>query len=735
MEPVFLELTIEGKRRRVCLVDLPRLPMHRALVELADLLVSRHPRRAEQTELVVLRPSVEIPIVKPRKQDYPLDTLIRRTPRAGIRILHSTDFQHELSHNLLEQEGEVYSGEPLARLMTELREREFEYYAVNCDGLLTARTGFVYRAPSGHYVQQFLRVGNIQKSRYALDAVFFWMLPYLKECRAIIVDTWSISSIALNAARLLENYRGGGDCRVEFLPAYFDGGRDVRERARMVLRSAWQEEGVILVLFSAVRSGRSFNRLRETIEEAIPGENVRYLAIYSLGTAAGIDALCTELTGFEDAKRQGSVIKIDPSSFFPVTARDKPLLIRKQDAAANRDFFRRYKGARVIRIHRDVRNSSGTRIRHHAFDVEVKALLAKPTFRKRLAAVLDEIEQPAIIVSPPHDVGRSLCKIVHEFVEKKFRATPQVLLHPDLNPEDNAIRNAFRKTKKQTNLLILDDVSTTGQRLSRFQMNLRTLGFGGHISYLVAVARPDDDRAWRQRVQNLRAREGGPPNHVYRVEKIVLPNWDEGECPWCLEYEWLSELLRDDTDRATNFDLAWARHKTLEAAADGEGLVDEVLWAGSAGSRPVVTRGSIFLPHFRALEADVVASVAGAIQRMRTAVDEARILRNDYPQPRIVSPSNFLGPSPRYNDAILRMAVLRVARPAELMRWDDAEETTRWKQFCDAFEDCQGDMALELIVAISQRKVSLLEDRNSVLERVESQAVRKILESVFQRQQ
>lgn len=730
MEPVFLELTIEGQRRQACLVDLPK---HRTLDELADLLVAQHARRAEQTELVVLRPPVETAIVKPRKQDYPLDGLIRRTPRAEIRILHSTDFRHGLSHNLLEQKGEVYSGDALSRLMTALREREFEHYAVNCGGLLAARAGFVYRAPSGHYVRQFLRVGNIQKSRFALDAVFFWMLPYLEGCRAIIVDTWSISSIALNAARLLEKYRDGEDCRVEFLPAYFDGGRDVREKARTVLRYAWQDEGVILVLFSAVRSGRSFNRLRETIERAVPRKNVRYLAIYSLGSAVGFDALCTELPGFEDAKGQGSVITIDPSSFFPVTARDKPLLIRKPDAAANRDFFRRYKGARAIRIHRDVRDSSGTRMRHHAFDVEVEALLTKPTFRKRLGGVLDQIEQPAIVVAPPHNVGRSLGDIVQEFVQKKFRVAPQVLLHSDLNPDDGAVRSAFRKTKTRTNLLILDDVSTTGQRLNRFQMNLRTLEFRGHISYLVAVARPDDDQAWRQRVQNLRARENGRPNQVHWVEKIILPNWDETECPWCLEYEWLSEVLQDNTASATSFDLALARHRTLEAAADGEGLVDEVLWVGSASSRPVVTRGSIFLPHVGAVEADVVASVAGAIQRMRTAVDEADVLRNDYPQPRIVSPNNFLGPSPRYNDAILRMAVLRVTRPAELRRWDDADEAMRWKQFCDAFEECQGNMALELTVAISQRKVSLLEDRNSVLQRVGSQAVREILESVLQR--
>jgi hypothetical protein len=52
----------------------------------------------------------------------------------------------------------------------------------------------------------FLRVGNVQGTRQVLDAFFFWMLPFLKDRSAILTDTWSISSIALNASRLLERY-------------------------------------------------------------------------------------------------------------------------------------------------------------------------------------------------------------------------------------------------------------------------------------------------------------------------------------------------------------------------------------------------------------------------------------------------------------------------------------------------------------------------------------------------
>ncbi len=58
-------------------------------------------------------------------------------------------------------------------------------------------------------MKNFIRVGNIQYDRDAIDAIFFWLLPQLKDVAAIVTDTWSISSIALNVARLCEAYFGG----------------------------------------------------------------------------------------------------------------------------------------------------------------------------------------------------------------------------------------------------------------------------------------------------------------------------------------------------------------------------------------------------------------------------------------------------------------------------------------------------------------------------------------------
>ncbi len=731
MEPIFFDVEVDGEVKSVCLAD---LTVHQTMEQLGDFLVSRHRTRAEQIDLVVVRPEVHQPSVDPPNRPDLLDSLVRRVPRAEIRILYSTEYRCRLSPNLLGGGGAEYRSDILVRLVEDIREQELTHYAKTSAALLSARTGFVYKAPSGHYVRQFLRVGNIQRSRAALDAVFFWMLPFLADCRAIVVDTWSIGAIALNAATLLGRYRGDDNCRVDFLPAYFDGSIESRYDAGRILQYPRTVDGSILVLFSAVRSGRSFKRLQEVFESIVSTQFPKYLAIYSLAEDVGIDTLCRNLRGFESAAREGSVITIDPSSFFPLIAKDKPLNIRQVDSRPNLPFFREYVGSQAVRIHRNVYNSSGTKLRHHAVDVDVESLLTEPRFRNKLKAKLLRIPQPSIAIVPPHKAGKAMIDVATEVCVARYGAAPRIVTHADLAGDDEQLREVFGNTDGSTEVLVLDDVSATGQTLNRFQANLRTLGFSGHVSYVVGVARPDDLQAWDERIQNLRFRAGDRPNDVECVEKLVLPDWDEFECPWCLEYHWLSEILRRGGLGMRSREMTHRRLEALEAAADREGLVDDVLWIPPGQERPVIGPGSIFLPHTEATEADVVASVAGAIQKMRTDRDDRYRLHADLPQPRILSPRNFLGPAPRFNDAILRLAILRSTRPSELRRWEDGDEAERCRQLCNALVEGRDSTALELGVAMVQQKFSLIRDDGQVLDVIQSEGVREILATVLNKE-
>ena len=738
MEPIFFDFIASNESKRVCLLD---WPSYQTAEQLGDSLAARFADSVEQTELVILRPDVDIPISDWNRYNDGLDRLVRRVPRAGIYILHSFNFEHRLSLIRANPNQEDLSIPECDDLIMLTRECELECYARKSDALLSARNGFVYKAPSGQFVRQFLRVGNIQKSRQAINAVFFWMLPYMKHCCAIIVDTWSISSIALNSARLLERYQKGIRCRVDMFSTYFDGSDNSYSIADNILQhTCLEENSSVLVIFSAVRSGRSLSQSQSHFEEVKPHQQFRYLAIYTLDNTSQVDALCSRLSSpaFDSVDGNDAVITIDASSYFPVTVKDKPLNIRKSNASPNKDFFDSFKGARVLRIHRDVHDLSGNKLQHHAFDIDVESLLEKTEFLDLFHTKLNTLNEISIVVVPPHNAGKKMGNEACKYLEVKNGVTPKLIIHADLDPRDicQEVKDVFRDTYSQTNILILDDVSTTGQRLSDYQTSLRKLEFCGHISYLVGVARPDDDSVWDNRIRNLKFRGSNHPNHtVEYVEKIVLPNWDEKRCPWCMESSWLSrEIRKTDGFNPVSRNLAINRHRTLLKAADGEGLINEVFWIPPTQLRPTITRGSIFVHHDGAAEADIVASVAGAIQRMRVNEKEEQCLRYDFPQPRILAPENYLGPAPSFNDHILKMSILRSALASELRRWNDQEERQRTKQIQDSFIKDQDSMALEYIVAMTQRKISLTENSQINGEENLAPEVRGILETVLQRE-
>ena len=147
-----------------------------------------------------------------------------------------------------------------------------------------------------------------------------------------------------------------------------------------------------------------------------------------------------------------------------------------------------------------------------------------------------------------------------------------------------------------------------------------------------------------------------------------------------------------------------------------------------------MTPESIFLPNVDATEADIAASVAGAIQRMRTGPEDEQRLKADFLQPRVLDPHNFLGPSPRYNDLVLMMSVLRNALPSELRRWDDEDETERSNYLVSAFVDYQSCFALELTIAIAQGKFPLIADGDMDLAAIKPPEAQEILRSTLKKQ-
>ena len=103
--------------------------------------------------------------------------------------------------------------------------------------------------------------------------------------------------------------------------------------------------------------------------------------------------------------------------------------------------------------------------------------------------------RPSLIVAPPHRSGKLLAELIAELLALNG-GLPKVLIHSDLRLKEPDIPAEIRDGDAESTILIVDDVSVTGQRLARFQQSLRELNFKGKITNMVAVARPDSEKRW-----------------------------------------------------------------------------------------------------------------------------------------------------------------------------------------------------------------------------------------------
>ena len=217
-----------------------------------------------------------------------------RVSATPVHILGSWNYDVFVSDNA----NAVTSRSPLGRgqeitqlLCQELQRIELDHLVSISKARLEGGEGVLYRAPSGKLVRSFLRVGNIQMSRSALDAVFFWLLPSLKDCIGIVTDTWSISSIAFNASRRLAVYRGKPSALypVEMLSKYLDGSEaraaEAAEIVQSVIEVQKQCPGRVLLLISATQSGSLVQNLRESLRlRDVPDEKTQFVALFKLGS-------------------------------------------------------------------------------------------------------------------------------------------------------------------------------------------------------------------------------------------------------------------------------------------------------------------------------------------------------------------------------------------------------------------------------------------------------------------
>jgi len=204
-------------------------------------------------DALIIRAPVDQPVADIRPLVERLAPVFERVPKLPVYLLTSFEFRHNLSANAHLLADDIFSEGEQNDLVAALRQAELTQIARQSRALMRADSATIFRTPSKSYCYTFLRAGNVQITRQTLDIFFFWMLPWLESCHAILAETWTISSIVLNATRLLTRYAPSqGRCKVEMLCDYYDRSAQAERTTERILdRLLHGMQGRVLVVFSA----------------------------------------------------------------------------------------------------------------------------------------------------------------------------------------------------------------------------------------------------------------------------------------------------------------------------------------------------------------------------------------------------------------------------------------------------------------------------------------------------
>ena len=235
-------------------------------------------------------------------------------------------------------------------------------------------------------------------------------------------------------------------------------------------------------------------------------------------------------------------------------------------------------------------------------------------------------------------------------------------------PETDGLEAVIKDSAQR--LLIVVPMVISGATLANVQKKMRELdGVNCQFSYLIGLLRPSSMTKMKQlRGPYLRRKENNDKSWVdpVIVEATLLPNWQEGDCPW--QREW--RLLEDVLDRGA--DCSWMRERAdLLDRATVEGLLDESVFCVPGNAQLIFNPQSLWLDDDKvgsgkSNEADLCCAVASALQYWREDVRKKDWRFNTID---IETAANHNG----YNEPRLMAAIWRALTPRELITAARAE--------------------------------------------------------------
>ena len=669
--------------------------MTRTVQEITDrAYYARGSSKIRETDCIVFRLEPTINWFEYRSQlTFILESFRQKSGRNSDNdqlVIYTSDFVHNCICVAAHNSSDPRLQEP--EILSEIRQYELVQYLDKSSALYHHNAAALFDLPSNQFSDFFLRVGNIQSKRGFISSIFFWMIPMLRSAGLIAVDSWSISTTAARIAQKAATY--GADLEPiewDYLSSYLPNSAPSQELIESFFFSAGSRKRELIFLCSLLSSGKVENTFYNiqgkfgspfsskiisiyTNSNTLRNETIRLCQISQY--LAGMSLKGKDL---EFGRGDRTIYSVDPDTYFPDYRKISPKIFRKGDAE-DKPFFEKYAGRNIMSVHRSGRTSyhfsqeeHDTRGRHHAFHIDALELFNCSEFKNALWQKCKSFPNFDAVIADASTGSRKLYDVFAENPEIDECDTELIEFPAFSKIDQNEEFVALLRNEDEKNILVIIPTIISGATLGDLQIKLRNIGStSSKFRFLVGLFRPPDQR----KIDELLG-EYLKPNQIIAVEQLIIPNWQEDRCPWCLERDAIQKVLKSNELEENEIHILSAR---LNLLTDGieEGLKGtNVYFVGEQEQRLEFNPGSLILDlsqigiknieHIGELadsklisDADLCCATASAIQRWRLRVSKTEVGLTSIAATTIANNNGF-------NEARLRASIWRSLEKWELV--------------------------------------------------------------------
>ncbi len=543
--------------------------------------------------------------------------------------------------------------------------------------LVTAPDGIHFGKTSGKHSDQFLRAANALVGSLECELLAFFLLPFASKLKPqrIYVDTGPLISVGLALSdQCIKRELWSSPPSMQSFSSY--DGLDL-------ISNAPPDH---LILISASTSGGLENKIIERTQNISRVATIFYIQGTSQTRAASY--LVGNITESESGLYGYSEIAThDSSKSCDWCNRGLPFAEFEGD-----QFLLQKRKTQKINIAYHPTNEANNSLKKSARDFFLEAK-SKGIFSVRLTAGEADgyrevlIDKEKLTSSTPgllKFLEKSLQKFpldlpIHFLVSDDFTSEQMGALQPySVNGKQSFLTATFttelqkHAAIKKGNALVafaLIDSLHTPRKISEI---LRSVVPDGEVVYSAMATIVESPEEFKQLGSALRTGAKGPRTFTYAEGAVLFfRRRFEVRTTWQYEKDWLEGLVEEDLLKnvMTPPEIT-ARLAFLKRTGHAE---HDLFWSGQNGEALRLQHDFVYLPvSDDESQADIYAIVSNllstAIQFNRSATDESpigdirRALRDTVYSEALIDPNNFL----KFNDAILRAALLRAASPTEL---------------------------------------------------------------------